>query len=237
MQAANWDKKPTPEKALQALKEGNARFAAGKPQRPHSDAARLKLAATKNQGDYAVATVLTCSDSRVPPEILFDAGVMDIFVIRVAGNVVQTDEAGSIEYGLAHVYTPVLVILGHTQCGAVTAVTQAVQGHGHALEYNIPPLVKPIGPAVKKAQAAFPQAKGEALIPHAIEQNVWQAMEDLFMKSPAVRQLVKDGKVKAVGAIYELETGKVRWLDQAKSAAILAEVEKNPNRNKQAMAD
>ena len=114
---ASWDKKPTPEQALQKLKDGNRRFVAGKAQNPHADAARLKLAASQNQGDHALATVITCSDSRVPPEILFDAGVMDLFVIRVAGNVVQTDEAGSIEYGLAHVYTPVLVVLGHTQCG------------------------------------------------------------------------------------------------------------------------
>lgn len=87
-------------------------------------------------------------------ERLFDAGIMDIFVIRVAGNVVDTDEAGSIEYGLSHVNTPVLVVLGHTQCDAVTAVTNMIQGHGHALERNIPPLVNNIEPAAKKAMAA-----------------------------------------------------------------------------------
>jgi carbonic anhydrase len=111
----------TPEAALKALRQGNERFAAGEAVHPRTDAARLAQAGTESQGDHAYATVLACSDSRVPVERLFDAGVMDIFVVRVAGNVVQGDEAGSIEYGLAHVKTPVLVVLGHTQCGAVTA--------------------------------------------------------------------------------------------------------------------
>nr|WP_320009439.1 carbonic anhydrase [uncultured Desulfobulbus sp.] len=106
----------------------------GKATSPHTDAARLKLAGQEDQGDHAYATVITCSDSRVPVEILFDAGVMDIFVIRLVGNVLDVDEVGSVEYGLAHVHTPVFVVLGHTQCGAVTAVTNAVQGHGHPLD-------------------------------------------------------------------------------------------------------
>jgi len=86
----------------------------GKSNYPHTDAARLIQAGKENQGDHAYATVITCSDSRVPVEHIFDAGIMDIFVIRVAGNVCDVDEIGSIEYGLAHVHTPVLVVLGHT---------------------------------------------------------------------------------------------------------------------------
>lgn len=119
--------------------------------------------------------MITCSDSRVPVELVFDAGVMDIFVVRVAGNVCDTDEVGSIEYGLAHVNTPVLVVLGHTQCGAVTAVTHAVQGKGHALELNIPPLVDNIEPAVKRAMVtnilheveADPKRAKDAVAPHS----------------------------------------------------------------------
>jgi len=104
-------KKPSPDKVIKMMTQGNQRFYTGKSSYPNKDAARLALAGTKNQGDYAYATVITCSDSRVPVELIFDAGIMDIFVIRVAGNVCDTDEVGSIEYGLAHVNTPLLVVL------------------------------------------------------------------------------------------------------------------------------
>lgn len=200
------------------------------------DNARLIQAGKENQGDHAYATVITCSDSRVPVELIFDAGVMDIFVIRVAGNVCDTDEAGSIEYGLAHVNTPVLVVLGHTQCGAVTAVTQAVQGKGHALERNIPPLVDNIEPAVRRAIELYPHAQGKEIIPLAIEENVWIGIRDLFMKSPATRNLVKRGKAKVVGAIYDVGTGKIQWLKEAKVINILHEVEANPQRAMEPMA-
>ncbi|MFH1218011.1 MAG: carbonic anhydrase [Pseudomonadota bacterium] len=228
--------KPSPDAAIKMLQEGNARFVANKTIHPHSDTQRLIQAGKENQGDHAYATVITCSDSRVPVERVFDAGVMDIFVIRVAGNVVDVDEAGSIEYGLAHVNTPVLVVLGHTQCGAVTAVTSEVQGHGHPLERNIPPLVDNIIPAVKKAIAAHPEAQGKDVVPYGIEENVWQGIEDLFMNSAASRDIVKSGKAKVVGAIYDVSNGKIDWLPEAKVTEILTKVESNPNRAMEAMA-
>jgi len=227
--------KPSPAECVKMLQDGNARFVAGKSNHPHTDSKRLIQAGKENQGDHAYATVITCSDSRVPVERVFDAGVMDIFVIRVAGNVVDVDEAGSIEYGLAHVNTPVLVILGHTQCGAVTAVTNAVQGHGHALERNIPPLVDNIQPAVERAIAAHPEAHGKDVVPYGIEENVYQGIQDLFMSSPASRELVKSGKVKVVGAIYDVATGNVQWLPESKTDDILKSVEANPKRAMNAM--
>lgn len=228
--------KPSPDAAIAMLKDGNERFVTGKATHPHSDVARLTLAGKENQGDHAYATVITCSDSRVPVEILFDAGVMDIFVIRVAGNVLDVDEIGSVEYGLAHVNTPVFVVLGHTQCGAVTAVTNAVQGHGHPLERNIPPLVDNIIPAVKKAIADNPKAHGADVVPFAIEQNIWQGIEDLFMESPVARDLVNQGKVKVFGALYDVSNGKIKWLSEAKTTEILKKVEANPKRSMEAMA-
>ncbi|MCI5113526.1 MAG: carbonic anhydrase [Candidatus Electrothrix sp. AW2] len=229
--------KPSPDEAIQMLKDGNARFVSGKSIHPHADVARLIQAGKENQGDHAYATVITCSDSRVPVEILFDAGIMDIFTIRVAGNVIDTDEAGSVEYGLAHVNTPVFVVLGHTQCGAVTAVTNEVQGHGHPLEVNIPPLVDEIIPAVQRAIKEHPEAKGADVIPYAIVENVWQGVEDLFMQSPVSRELVKSGKAKVVGAIYDVSTGKVEWLPEKKVTDILEKVEKNPKREMHKMAN
>ncbi|MFW5489011.1 MAG: carbonic anhydrase [Desulfovibrio sp.] len=228
--------KPSPDQVLEILKKGNRRFIQGKSRHPHIDGQRLYQAGTEDQGDHAIATVLTCSDSRVPVELLFDAGIMDIFVIRVAGNVVNTDEAGSIEYGIAHVHTPVMVVLGHTQCGAVTAVANAVQGHGHALERNIPPLVAPIQPAVEKAIKDHPDVHGKDIIPFAIEQNVWQGIEDLFMKSPTARAMHKADTARVVGAIYDVHTGRIDWLPQEKVNAILKKVEANPQRAMNAMA-
>jgi len=223
-------KKPSPDAVIKMLKEGNKRFYSGASEYPHMSPARLALAGKENQGDHAYATVITCSDSRVPVELIFDAGVMNIFVIRVAGNVCDTDEAGSIEYGLAHVNTPVLVVLGHTQCGAVTAVTHAIHGKGHKLERNIPPLVDNIIPAVKRAMGMHKMAHGDAIVPYAIEENVWQSIHDLFMKSPAVRNIVKAGKAKVIGAIYDVGTGKIDWLPLAKTDEILKQVEASPDK-------
>ncbi|GFM35842.1 carbonic anhydrase [Desulfovibrio psychrotolerans] len=227
--------KRTPELSLKLLKEGNERFAKGDAEHPRTDAKRLEQAGKESQGDHAFATVLSCSDSRVPVERIFDAGVMDIFVVRVAGNVVQGNEAGSIEYGLSHVNTPLLVVLGHTQCGAVTAVTEAVEGHGHELERNIPGLVASIVPAVERTKK-HTGLSGKALVPQATEQNVWQSITDLFMRSPSTRELVRSGKVKVVGAMYEVETGRVQWLKEDRPLAILKEVEENPARAIEAMA-
>ena len=223
-------KKPSPSETLDILKEGNKRFCQGKALRLHADAARLAQAGKENQGDHAYATVITCSDSRVPVEMIFDAGVMDIFVVRVAGNVADVDEAGSIEYGLAHVNTPVLVVLGHTQCGAVTAVTHNIQGKGHPLERNIPPLIDNIEPAVKRAMSKHPDKKGDSVIPYAIEENVWQTIEDLFMQSPATRALVKSKTVEVVGAIYDVSTGMINWLPSEEVDRIFAKVEASPEK-------
>jgi carbonic anhydrase len=228
--------KATTDEILQMLKDGNERFSVGKSAYLHCDPTRIGLAGRSDQGNYAYVTVLSCSDSRVPVELIFDAGIMDLFVVRVAGNVCDTDEIGSIEYGLAHVKTPLLVILGHTRCGAVTAVSQAVEGHGHKLERNIPPLVDNIIPAVKRAMDQHKDVHGEAIVPFAIEENVWQGVEDLFMKSPAVRDLVNAGKVRVVGAIYDLGTGKVNWLPEAKIRETLERVEASPDRETEPFA-
>jgi carbonic anhydrase len=226
----------TADQALAKLKEGNERFVSGKAMNPHTDTARLIQAGSEDQGKHAFATIISCSDSRVPVERLFDAGIMDTFIIRVAGNVVDTDEAGSIEYGLAHVNTPLFVVLGHTQCGAVKAVTAAMEGHGHPLEVNIPALVDNIEPAVKRAMEQNPKADEKEVVPFAIVENVWQSVHDLFIKSAAAREMVKSGKVKVVGAIYDVGTGKVDWLPEDKVGTILAEVEKDHTRQMQVMA-
>jgi len=228
--------KPGPDEAIAILKAGNERFFGGKATRPHADAARIALAGKEDQGDHAYATVITCSDSRVPVEIIFDAGVMDLFVIRVAGNVLDVDETGSVEYGLAHVNTSVFVVLGHTQCGAVTAATNAVQGNCQQMERNISALVDNITPAVKRAISDHPKIHSAEIIPYAIVENVWQGIEDLFMNSPVSREMVKAGKAKVVGAVYNVSNGKIKWLPEAKSIEILKRVEASPKRAMETMA-
>jgi len=222
--------KPSPDVAIAMLQQGNIRFVKGESTHPHLDAERRLLAITESQADHAFATVLSCSDSTVPVEAIFDAGVMDIFVVRVAGNVCGVNERASIEYGVAHVHTPVVVVLGHTQCGAVTAVAQAIQGHGDELERNIPDLVASMEPAVRKAMELNPDVKGNDIIPMAIEENIWAAIEKLFMQSPVTRDFVARGYVKVVGAIYDIGTGNIDWLAEDKTLEILAKVEASPDK-------
>ena len=214
---------PSAEKALQMLKEGNERFVTGKSSHPRMDAARL--AETSKNGQRPFATILTCSDSRLPAEIIFDTGIGDIFVIRVAGNVCDTDEAGTIEYGAGHLGTPLLVVMGHTGCGAVTAVATEANVGG-----NIAPLVANIKPAVAKAAALNPHLNKEELVPEAIKANCWQSIEDLLKSSEEARELVKTGKLQVVAAIYNISTGKVGWLgahpEQSKLLAAFESSEK-----------
>jgi methyl-accepting chemotaxis protein/carbonic anhydrase len=196
---------PSPDEALSTLKSGNKRFVSGKNRYPRFGKARR--AETTSGGQHPFVTVIACSDSRVPVEVVFDQGIGDVFVIRVAGNVCDVDEIGSIEYGVDHLETPVMVVLGHTNCGAVTAVVTDAELHG-----SIPPLVDNIKPAVEKARHDFPHLHGKDLVPEAVIANVWNSIEELLKGSPAVRERARDGKVKIVGAVYHIEDGHIEWL-------------------------
>lgn len=203
--AGNEANENTPEQVLTALKDGNARFVESRAKAPHRDADRR--ADTAKNGQRPNATVIACSDSREPVEILFDQGIGDLFVIRVAGNVASTDEIGSAEYGCDNLGTPLLLVLGHTACGAVTAVVTHAEVHG-----SIPALIAPIKPAVEKAQKEHPELHDKELVPAAIEANVFQSIEDALKRSATLRQRVKDGKLRMEGAVYDLATGQVKWL-------------------------
>jgi len=199
--------------AMATLKEGNARFVQNNRIYPNQNSTRIQDIAN---GQHPFVTLITCSDSRVPPEHLFDLGLGDVFVIRVAGNVCDIDEIGSIEYGVDHLGTPLLIVLGHTSCGAVTAVVTEAELHG-----SIPQLVDNIKPAVEKAQASNPNLHGKDLVPASVKANVWQSISDLFQNSSATRNLVQEGKLEAVGAIYDLADGKIIWLGEHPSQNVL----------------
>ena len=195
------------DEAMQRLKDGNARHVAGKT--IHDGQGQKRREELAKTGQRPIATILGCSDSRAPLEIIFDQGVGDIFVVRVAGNVAGPSELGSIEYGVASLGTPVVLVLGHSSCGAVSAAL-----HNKAVPANIAGIINQIRPAVAKAKAWSPNASGAELVNKSVKANVWQSMEAVLRKSREVREHVKDGRILLVGGVYDLESGQVAWLGQ-----------------------
>lgn len=188
------------EEAFTKLMEGNKRFVSGNlVQKDLGDAKRKELA----KGQHPFAIVVACSDSRVSPEIIFDQGLGELFVVRVAGNVVDSIALGSIEYAAEHLHAPLLIILGHTHCGAVTA---AVDEKGKP-EGNIGAIVKKIVPAVKKAKAKG--GSREEVIANAIKENVLLVEKRIEKNSPILKHLIEKGELNVVSAIYDISSGKV----------------------------
>jgi carbonic anhydrase len=191
-------------KALARLRAGNARFAEGKTLHAH-EGADLRKQLVADQKPFA--TLLGCSDSRVPPELVFDQGFGDLFVIRVAGNVIDTDVVGSIQYACRHLKTQLLVVMGHEGCGAVTATLAAIDGTAKEPRF-IEAVTKRIEPGLKGLD---PTLTGEARLSAAVEANVrW--VEKQLASFPEAKKSLEDKAVVLVGAVYELKTGHVRFL-------------------------
>jgi carbonic anhydrase len=184
---------------MQQLMDGNQRFVAGHT-RPRGDESRRRQELATSQKPIAV--VVSCSDSRVPPELVFDQDLGDVFVIRTAGQVVGDLELGSIEYAVEHLGTPLIVVLGHERCGAVTAAVKGGEAEGH-----IPAIVKAIEPAVAESKGE----PGDA-VDNAVRANVRDVVRKLRSTDPILSHFVHDGKVKIVGGRYDLDTGQVELL-------------------------
>jgi carbonic anhydrase len=198
----------TAEEGLALLKEGNARFVAVKMEHPNENNARREETAVNGQKPFAV--VLGCVDSRVPVEMIFDRGIGDVFVVRVAGNIaVDSSVIGSLEYAAGHLHVPLLVILGHTQCGAVEAAVS-----GAKLEGSLRDIQEQIEPVVKEVRLEYPELKGLVLTTEVAKQNAFQVERDLRSESEEIRELVDKGALKIVPAIYDVKTGKVDWLEE-----------------------
>jgi len=206
----------TADEALSKLFEGNQRYVEN-----HMTGAKLcdmsaRESLAKGQNPYAI--ILSCSDSRVPPEIVFDKGLGEIFVVRVAGNIPDPIVLGSIEYAAEHLGSPLIMVLGHERCGAVTAAVEAKRKQ----EGNIGAIVKAIAPAVVKAKKECKDCKScdmkdkSKLIECAIDENVQLVARNLTKQSPLIAKLVKEQKVKIVAAKYDLDDGKVTIMDAAK---------------------
>ncbi|HUI27851.1 MAG TPA: carbonic anhydrase family protein [Candidatus Kryptonia bacterium] len=190
----------TPSTALERLKQGNARFVSNTT-KPRNWSA--KVAATAS-GQFPYAAILACMDSRAPSEIVFDQGLGDVFGIRVAGNVVNDDELGSLEYAIK-VGTKLIVVLGHTGCGAVKgAIDDAKLG-------NLTGLLAKIRPAV--AAASCNSSQDDACVGKVAEMNVRQSMKEIRERSPYLKKYLDEGTVGLVGAIYDVKTGKVTFLE------------------------
>jgi len=186
------------DEALQKLIVGNQRFAGSRLIHPNQSAER-RTEVSNGQKPFAV--IVGCSDSRIPPEIIFDQGLGDLFVIRVAGNVVDDAALGSIEYAVDHLGAQLVVVLGHGKCGAVTATVQGGEAHGH-----IGSIVKAISPAVEKAKGC----SGD-LTDNAIKANVELVVTTIESSQPVLSELAESGRIRIVGAYYDIETGVVEF--------------------------
>jgi carbonic anhydrase len=188
-----------PAEALEKLKEGNGRFLAGAS--PRDLRAQVKATAS---GQYPFAAVLSCMDSRVPPEMVFDQGIGDLFVVRVAGNVVDTDDLGSLEYATKVVGSKLILVMGHTSCGAVKGAIEDVKlGNLTFLLEKIRPVVAASGPGTS-SDAAY--------VDKVAQGNVRQTIREIREKSPVIRELADSGKIGLAGAMYDIATGKVTFL-------------------------
>src|SRR3954467_4443414 len=193
------EKIPSADTVLRELREGNEHHAAKRYQHPHQSAARQRELAS---GQHPHAIILTCADWRVAPDIILDQVLGDLFDVRVAGNVAGDAELASIEYAALHLHTPVLVVMGHQKCGAVTAAAESGEAEGH-----LPSLLAMIHPAVERARAQ----PGD-LIDNAVRMNVENVVQQVKGSTPVLAGLVERGTLKVVGAVYSLDTGTVAWL-------------------------
>ena len=193
--------------ALERLKKGNLRFMEGVSRHAHESASWRSLL-TETQKPFA--TVLGCSDSRAPPELIFDVGLGDLFTIRLAGNIIAEDVIGTIQYGVAHLRTPLVVILGHEGCGAVDATLEEMLHMPTELKY-VGALTRLIKPGLKELDLNMDRT---ALLRAAVEANVRWSMRQLSTMPEGARAL-REKRVSLVGGVYELATGRVRFLDGA----------------------
>jgi carbonic anhydrase len=188
----------TPDQALTQLMRGNERFVAGWPDHPNQSARRRREVSEAGQQPYAI--ILSCADSRVPPEIVFDQGLGDVFVIRVAGNVLDDVILGTIEYAVEHLHTPLVMVLGHDKCGVVTAAVEHTPTNSH-----VQAVVDALQPALLMAEAQ----EGDR-ISATIDANIRYAVKNLRAAEPILSEARAAGHIQIVGARYNLDTGEVK---------------------------
>jgi len=193
---------------LEFLLEGNDRFAEDHPLHPDQTLDRLR---ELNRGQRPVAALVSCSDSRVPPELIFDQGLGDLFVIRNAGNIVADYEIGSLEYAIEVLEVPLIIILGHTNCGAISAFVDHDHDHSHQYSEYIQKIIDFID--AEEEEKALPRGTPD-FFEKAIEANVLHGVHTVKNSIPYVDSLIQEKKLRIVGAIYDLETGRVNIIKE-----------------------
>ena len=202
-----------PSSALKRLQDGNNRFIKGL-KSIHTLATDERREHLAKEGQKPFAIVLGCADSRAPAELIFDAGLGDLFVVRVAGNIVTPSLLGSLEFAALNFQTPLCVVLGHTSCGAVRATTELTFSKKRAPTDHIQDIVLEIQPAVAHAKAALkPDPTSEALVEEATKMNVLRSIQKITERSHVLADLVEQGKFKITGGIYNLHSGYVDFID------------------------
>ncbi len=195
----------TPDQALAALKEGNDKYVTDAPYRRVGDRDR-RLEIARSQAPFAV--LVSCSDSRVPPELLFGRGLGELFIVRNAGNTVDTTALGSIQYAIAELGVPLVLVLGHERCGAVEAAVKVVKENA-TFPGAIGQMVEPIVPAVIRAQS-----QAGDLLDNSVRENVRRTVQRLRTSDTLLAEPLKAGKLKIVGARYDLDDGDVDFFDE-----------------------
>ena len=203
--------------ALIRLQEGNRRFASNVrgPDAFLGHARRAEL--TNGQEPFAI--ILGCSDSRVPAEMVFDQGLGDLFVIRVAGNIVAPSQVGSVEFAAARFGTRLVVVLGHSQCGVILATIEELRRPTENQSRNLRAIVDRVRPAVEGLFATDLRHDADALVRHAVRTNIRASVHHLRHGSPVLEQLIQDDGLLVVGAEYSLETGAVEFFDEVSGTA------------------
>jgi len=197
--------------ALTRLRDGNRRFAAGETAMPALSSAARRVALVAGQEPFAI--ILGCSDSRVPAELVFDQGFGDLFVIRVAGNVVAPSQVGSVEFAASRYGTQLVVVMGHSQCGAVIATLEELQGQPTAQSRNLRSIVDRVRPSVEPIFASRRDLDPEILLREAVRANVRASVDHLRHGSELLERLIQETGLLVVGAEYSLETGVVDFFD------------------------
>ena len=192
------------EQGLRRLIEGNKRFARGK---AHFPTLCKETLAALAKGQHPYATILGCADSRVPPELIFDANFGELFIVRVAGNVISPEVMGSIQYAGSHLHTPLFVVLGHEECGAVKAAVES-KLEGAKLHSRIQILVNDILPGLSELD---PHLSSKEQLAWAVEANVRWSMNQL-LETPEGKLAAREGRKKLAGAVFEINSGRVRFL-------------------------
>jgi carbonic anhydrase len=200
------------EQALTRLKQGNGRFVVGRRDHGLTDEARRNELIS---GQEPFAIILGCSDSRVPAEIVFDQGLGDLFVIRVAGNVVAPSQVGSVEFAADRFGTRLVVVLGHSMCGAIAATLEQLQRPTGGQSPNLRSIVERIRPSVEPLLATDLVRDPESLVRHAVRANIMASANQLRHGSRILEQLIQSDDLRVVGAEYSLETGVVDFFDDA----------------------